>query len=269
MLLKGLWIGATMTVPGVSGGTMAVIAGIYERLIHALNHLTKNPTKHIPFLLLFVVGAGTGFIVFARGITYLLQNPRTDTITRFFFCGIVAGGIGLLVKKAEVKKIKITNIIAIISGVVVVILLSAIPAQGILAGKGIAAILIQIVVGFLIAIALILPGISVTHMLYLFGLYEPVLSHVYQREFLALLPLAAGVLIGIFLVSKVLERLFEKYTTNVYLIILGFVAASVWSLLPRELNQFPWIGILAFGIGFGISYGVTKWGEGRENVLDQ
>lgn len=99
-ILKGMWIGATMTVPGVSGGTMAVVIGIYEDLIAAVNGLFKNPLKHIGFLLKFVAGAFIGFIFFAKWITFLLSSNNFGEIIRFLFMGIVIGGIPLLVNKS-------------------------------------------------------------------------------------------------------------------------------------------------------------------------
>ena len=77
VIAKGLWVGSTMTVPGVSGGTMAVVAGIYEDLLHSVNQLRREPLRQIPFLLQFVLGAGTGFLLLAGIITRLLQNEMT------------------------------------------------------------------------------------------------------------------------------------------------------------------------------------------------
>ena len=87
---KGLWIGATMTVPGVSGGTMAILAGIYEKLIHSVCMLRKSPKEQLPFLIEFVLGAVTGIVLFARFITMLLQNELLGVPMQFFFCGVVA-----------------------------------------------------------------------------------------------------------------------------------------------------------------------------------
>lgn len=72
---KALWIGATMTIPGVSGGTMAVVMGIYEDLIRAVNGLRNEPKKYIGFLLQFVLAAGAGFLLLARLVTWLLEQP--------------------------------------------------------------------------------------------------------------------------------------------------------------------------------------------------
>lgn len=250
IILKGAWIGATMTVPGVSGGTMAVVTGIYEALIHAVNGLRNEPKKYIPFLLRFVLGAGIGFLLFARCITFLLENAQTGEATRFFFCGIVAGGIPLLVKKSKLKGIKVRHILCLVCGAAIVLALSFLPQGMFTSGSGVTWFLLQLAGGVLVAAALILPGISVTHMLYILGLYELVLEDVYALRFLPLLPLAVGVLIGTFLSADLLERLMERYTTEVYLVIIGFVAGSLVSLMPEGGIYHPFFGILAFAAGF-------------------
>lgn len=257
-ILKGAWIGATMTVPGVSGGTMAVVTGIYEALIHAVNGLRKEPKKQIPFLMRFVLGAGTGFLLFARCITFLLENEQTGEATRFLFCGIVAGGIPLLVKKSELKKVRPGHIVWLVCGAVMVLALSFLPQGMFTAGKGVNWVLLQLAGGFLVAVALILPGISVTHMLYILGLYEIVLEHIYAFQFFKLIPLAAGTLVGTFLSAELLERLLKRFTTEVYLVIIGFVAGSFVSLMPEDAICHPFFGILAFAAGFASMYLLSR-----------
>ena len=244
-----MWIGATMTVPGVSGGTMAVIVGIYEQLLDAVNGLGKNPKKCIPFLLRFVGGAGIGFLVFARGITFLLSHPTMGGVVRLFFCGIVAGGIPLLVEKSGVKKISFIHILWLILGIILVLLLSQIP-QGMMGeGDGIITVLKMFAGGFLIAIALILPGISATHMLYILGLYETVLTMVYELQIVKLLPLLAGGICGVFLTAGLLDKLMKRYTVQVYLVIIGFVAGSMTTLFPQGVIAYPVFGIIVAAVG--------------------
>lgn len=262
IILKGLWIGSTMTVPGVSGGTMAVVTGIYEDLIHAVNGLWKNPKKCLPFLLLFVAGAGAGFFVFAGFITYLLEHPAAGETTRFAFCGIVLGGIPLLVRKSGVTRLRWKDVACLAAGGVTVTLLSYIP-HGLLAeGSGFLYVFLQLAGGVLVAVALILPGISVTHMLYILGLYEAVLHKVYELQWLSLLPLAAGVIGGTFLTTGVLERLMERHPRVVYQVIIGFVAGSVVMLVPPGRIAHPLWGIAAVFAGFVSMYWLSRYSTG-------
>lgn len=258
VILKGLWIGSTMTVPGVSGGTMAVIIGIYEELIHAINGFRKEPLKYLPFLIKFVLGAGIGFLFFARCVTLLLQGSVSGELTRFFFCGVVLGGIPLLVSKAQLKKIKFTNILSILFGAMIVWILSLIPEGVFCTGAGKMQIVVQFIGGILIAVALILPGISVTHILYILGMYEYVIAHIYSLQFLKILPIGVGVIVGTFVTTDILETIMKRYTTTVYMVIIGFVAASMTTLFPEgEINHLL-LGSVLFLVGFFVMYAVSR-----------
>lgn len=246
-----------MTVPGVSGGTMAVIVGIYEQLLDAVNGLRKCPGKNISFLLKFICGAGIGFLLFAKGITYLLSDSEMGGAVRLLFCGIVAGGIPLLVEKSGTKRVSICHVFWLFCGIAIVFLLSMIPHGIVESGNGVEIFFQLFAAGFLVAVALILPGISATHMLYILGLYETVLAYVYELKFLNLLPLAAGGICGIFLTAGLLDKLMKKYAEQVYLVIIGFVAASLTTLFPQGELAHPLIGILMAIAGFFCMYWVS------------
>lgn len=239
-----------MTVPGVSGGTMAVIAGVYEELIHAVNGLRKCPRRYLPFLVWFVCGAGTGFLLIARGITFLLDNEITGQAVCFFFGGAVIGGIPLLVEKSQTGKITLRHVLCLGAGALMVIVLSYMPKDVFTVGSGIGYIMLQAAGGFLVAVALVLPGISATHMLYILGLYNTVIGYIYSFKILELLPLAAGVLIGTFLTSDVLEKLIERRTGETYMVIIGFVSGSVVTLIPQPPIGHPLLAAVAFVMGF-------------------
>lgn len=257
-MLKGLWVGSTMTVPGVSGGTMAVVIGIYEELIEAVNGFLKHPGKYALFLLQFVLAGAAGFLFFARFITYLLQNGESAEVVRFFFCGVVLGGVPLLVEKSQVKKLRFREILAISCGALVVLLLARLP-QGLFAGgNGFPGILLQAAGGLLIAVALILPGISATHMLYILGIYEQVLEQVYQLKILELLPFAVGGILGTILTAGAMAKLLETKTGLVYLAILGFVMGSLETLIPTGKLQHPFAGIAALVAGFAFLYLLSR-----------
>lgn len=261
-VLKGLWVGSTMTVPGVSGGTMAVVVGIYEDLICAINGLKTNLKSNIIFLLQFALGAGVGFLVIARIITGLLENESTSGLTKLFFCGIVVGGIPLLVRKSGVDKIKWRHIACLGMGAFAVLAMTMLPTGLFVAGKGLTFWLLQFVAGVIIAIALILPGISVTHILYILGLYEVVLQKVYEMQFLSLLPLAAGGIVGIFFTADLLEKGMKRYPEEVYMAIIGFVAGSLVQLIPRGQMEVSIMGIGIVIAGFVGMYILTKKAQG-------
>ena len=236
--IKGLVIGATMTVPGVSGGSMAMVLGIYDRLLKHVSEITKYPKESLTFLLWFAAGAGSGAFLFSRGISWLLTT-RAEGILCFFFLGAVAGGIPMILKSASVSRIRGREMICILTGILTALLIALIP-QGIFAPgteNTLMNLLFRLAGGFIIAVALVLPGISASQMLYMLGIYESTLKAISSLDIFALLPLAVGGIMGTYLTARILEQLIKKHREATFLMILGFMLASLPELLPGHLAQ--------------------------------
>ena len=231
VILKALWIGSTMTIPGISGGTMAVIVGIYEELIESINGLLKNPKKYLPFLLRFVLFSSIGFILFAKLVTTLLENPSYGYIIKIIFVLIILAGIPFLYKKSGVTTLTPLHFLCVVSGIIGVLAISFIPPDTFITDGDLLNLLFQLIGGVIIAIALVLPGISVSHMLYILGIYESVMHSVYSFHWFNLVPLVLGVVVGIFATTNIIEKLLKKYPDKVYMTIIGFVAASLITLI--------------------------------------
>ena len=256
--LKGLVVGGTMIVPGVSGGTMAMILGIYDKLIFAISSFRKNPLQNIKFLLKFVTGAGIGMLLFAAPLSWLLEHYKFPVI--YFFMGAVFGGIPLIEKESGVGKLTGRAVIYMLIGAAIVIAISTIP-QGIFSING--NFITMLLIGAVAAVALILPGISISHLFLILGMYEQILNAIKNLQFTMLLPLAAGVGVGIILFSKLLENLMKKHPQSTYLVILGFILGSVAGVFPgfptgtkRAIQTL--ICISLFFLGFFTIYTVQK-----------
>ncbi len=232
-LLKGMWIGGTMTVPGVSGGSMAMITGIYDRLITSVSSFFRRPKECTIFLLQFLAGAAVGMVLFARLISTLFTTAA-DIPVRFFFLGAVAGGVPMIYKESGLKRLDYKVVLYPVIGILLVAGLSLLPAGlfGPQDGGGIAGALMQIVGGVIIAIGLVLPGISVSQMLYMLGIYEGIMNNISCLNVVPLIPLGIGVVGGIFLTTRVLENLMKRHPQSTYLIILGFMFGSLPELFP-------------------------------------
>lgn len=259
-ILKGIWVGGTMTVPGVSGGSMAMIMGIYDKLITSVSSFFRKPRESILFLMEFLAGAAVGMLLFAKLISYLFTTSA-DIPVRFFFLGAVAGGVPLIYRKASIRELNLKAILYPISGILLVELLAMIP-EGFFApeeGAGLLGIVLQFVGGIIIAIGLVLPGISVSQMLYMLGIYEEIMKNISQLNVLPLIPLGIGVMGGIFGTTRLLENLLNKYPQPTYLIILGFMFGSLPQLLPViPTGQNLFLGIVSAIAGFLLLYGMSE-----------
>lgn len=256
VLARAMAVGGTMTVPGASGGTMAMILGIYEELIESMGSLPELLAECIRcgndgcarrrlwdclrFLALFSLGALAGMALLAKGVLSLLE--RYPMAVSYFFLGAVAGGIPLICRQAQVKKITWQALLWPLAGLLMVYGLAALPEGLFTAGlpgaasspgvPSFRALLFQFLGGCILAVALILPGISVSQMLLMLGLYEPVMEAVSSLRFASLLPLGLGAVLCTLLVTRLLGSAMQRRPQPTYLLILGFVLGSLGELYP-------------------------------------
>lgn len=229
-VLKGVCVGGSMTVPGVSGGSMAMILGIYDRLIASISSLSKDFRGNLSFLLRFLLGSALGMALFANPLLALIERCPRPML--FFFIGAVAGGVPMILKKAQVRSLSAQTVLCPLAGAACVLALSLLPEGLFQAQAGLAGLLLEVAAGVVAAVALVLPGISVSYMLLMMGLYDRVLQNIAAFNVPALLPLAAGLLLGILATTRTLERAMNRFPRPTYLLILGFVLGSVAEVFP-------------------------------------
>ena len=204
--LKGLIVGGTMLVPGVSGGSMAIVLGIYDKLIHAVSALTRLDKASFIFLCAFSAGGGLGIIAFAKPLLHFMETYPIPT--SYFFLGAVAGSVPITFRQGNISSLSAKAVLYILLGVVIVALFAAAPIDGLHAQTdgGLFFLILWIVTGFVASIALILPGISVSYLLYLLGVYDQILLAISSLSFSLLIPLGGGVIAGIVATTKLLEK---------------------------------------------------------------
>ncbi len=251
--LKGILVGGTMLVPGVSGGSMAMILGVYDKLVSSVSSFTKDKRKNALFLALFSLGGILGMLLLARPILWLIEQYTLPMM--YFFLGAVAGGVPLILHQAEVKKISWKSLIYVAAGLLVVCLFAVLPTGDFQSSMeaGPVSFFLLMLSGFIAAVALVLPGISVSYLLLLMGLYDETMRAISELYLPFLIPLGIGLLLGIVLTTKLLEHAMAKYPQPTYLIILGFVLGSLAEVFPGipALPQLP-LCILMLAAGFTI-----------------
>ena len=233
-------IGSTMLIPGVSGGSMAIILGIYDRLVAAVSSFTQNVKENIAFLVTFAVSAGIGMFLLAKPILVLWEMyPKA---MGFFFMGAVAGGIPAIYKEAGIEKIKWRYVAYVLIGFGIAAAMS-LPGINVMMTEtdGQHSALYLFVAGIIAAVALVLPGISISFLLLFLGLYNELMQAVSEMNLSFLIPMGIGILLGVILVTRALETAMKKYPKITYLTILGFVIGSLIEVFPGMPMGYEWI----------------------------
>ncbi len=262
VILCGFITGSVMAVPGISGGSAAMVIGVYDDLLRAVSRCFSEPRRNIPLLLRFALGGILGLFLMAGAISRLLTTPA-EVPVRFLFLGAVAGGIPAIFRKAGVCRMNASGLALILSGAAAVLLLASLPEGLFTPGeRGFADMALQFTGGVLLAAALVLPGISASHFLYMLGIYDAVMEKLSTLDLIPLLPLAAGTVLGIFLTARLIETLFQRHQAGTFLVILVFMLASLRELIPRGAE--PWqilTGIPCILVGFVPVYFIQSDGK--------
>lgn len=252
--LKGIIIGIATLVPGVSGGTMAIILNVYDDLIHAISSFFKDWKKNT--LLLLVIGAGAVLSMFAlAGVLESLLGGKYRVPLIYFFIGVVISGIPVILNKVtESGKPEWIDYLFALLGLGIAIALGFQPAGWLNLASETGTLLSFVylfVVGIFVAIALILPGISTSLFLYGVGLYDPLLAAFKARNFGFLLPVILGVAAGTIGTTKILENFMQKKPRPTYMMVLGFVLGSL-SQVMDSVNTDLKFYFLALAAGYFI-----------------
>lgn len=229
--IRGLIIGVSMLIPGVSGGTTALMCGIYYKLIAAVDCFFHNPKENLKFLLTVVIGGAVGVLAFSKIILITYNAYKIPML--YLFIGAVIGSIPLLIKSSGIKKLNLKTILYPLLGIIVVLMIELIPKDlFIIDTDGFLKYFILFLVGIVLATALILPGISFTYMLLVLGLYEQTLIAIESFNVHFLIAMGIGIILGIFLTAKIIRIILRKYPKQTYLVIVGFVIASIKDVFP-------------------------------------
>lgn len=260
-ILKGMVIGISNVIPGVSGGTMAVVLGIYDKLLSAINTFFKNWKKSIFFLGEVAIGAALGIILFSKLITTLLTNYAEPT--NFFFIGLILGSFPLLYKRATKDKVKPINYIWFIATLVLMIGMSFFSQKDttavIMTTLSVKSFISLFAAGFIAAATMILPGVSGSLVLLILGLYTTFTTAISTFNIPLLIPIGLGVLIGIATMTKVIEALLNKFPQPTYFAICGLILGSIFSVYPGfTLGTTGIISIATFVVGFILTYLLGK-----------
>ena len=213
-MIKGLVVGVANIIPGVSGGTMAVVMGIYDKLIGAVSGLRKDFKNSAAYLFPIGVGAVIGIVLFSRLIEFLLAGWAMPT--NIFFLGLILGSIPMIWRRAVKDSFKKSSILpfALCLGIMLAMtFMQGISDSGstlittLSAGSAVRLILS----GALAAACMIMPGISGSMVMVLLGVYTSILTAISSFNIPLLIPVGIGVIIGLLGGAKVIDCCMKKY----------------------------------------------------------
>ncbi len=279
-VLKGMAMGAADVVPGVSGGTVAFITGIYEKLIDSLSQidlslitgLRRNGLVHTwkringGFLSGLFLGIGISIVSLARLITWLIEHHPIALWS--FFSGLISASVWYIWRQIENRNIPVYA--AFVTGAVAAYLITNIYTSVHLRPSG-----VYLFFSGAIAIsAMILPGISGSFILVILGTYQFILNAIHQRDLISILWFGAGAITGLLTFVKFLKFLFSRFRNTTLGLLSGFVLGALNKIWPwKDLlqahprNIMPWAyegnpqtatALILFLAGFSVVYLIEK-----------
>jgi putative membrane protein len=253
-ILNGFFIGVSCAVPGVSGGTIAFLTGIYEQFIDALSNISdiKSDKFKKRLLLLTEVGVGIVLGIFAGFKVFAVFFEAQEEILRFFFLGLILFSIpGILNKK--LKKVESKDIVFGLLGLVIIWIvglqnksLNMLPDL-----SNIFYIIKLFLVSFISAGTIILPGLSASFLLLILGEYGNIAKFIAETNFFGIFIAIFGALTGIVFLSKVMDSFFKRYREETISAVVGIIIGSTMRIMPSPITM----GNLFFDILFFVAGG--------------
>jgi putative membrane protein len=283
--LKGIAMGAADVVPGVSGGTIAYLTGIYQRLLDAIHAAGGSMWVALQrdgiaaawkavdgwFLLALLGGIGTSVVSLSKLVLWGLESH--PLIVWSFFLGLILASLRMLARDLK------GSWVALIVGAVLGFILSSMPA-----GRAELSPVFTFFAGFLAICAMILPGISGSFILVLLGAYEPVLESIHERDLTTITIFGTGAILGLLTFGRLLRWLFQRYERVTVALMTGFIAGSLTKVWPFRGTRggwelpispsawqletgldIPWLGIVtAVALGAALVLGLDAWAQSRQ-----
>lgn len=255
--LEGIVVGFGAILPGVSGGTLCVIFGMYRPIIDTLAHVRSGIRKYGLMLLTFFVGVFVGFVVLSGFAAWMLE--RDTALVTCVFIGFIFGTFPELWQDAGKQGRTGRGISAMVLGFVVMAALLGVlrTTASITVQPGMAGFLLC---GVLWGLSFIVPGLSSSSLLLFFELYQPMLAGIAGFDLAVLVPLGIGMAVCVLLLSRIIERTYQKHFSIVSHGILGIVAATALMILPKwdGTVQMLITNLLAIVSGCALSYGFSR-----------
>lgn len=272
-LIKGVFVGIANVIPGVSGGTMAVSFGIYDKLLNAISSLLKSFKKSFLTLLPIILGMVIGIVGFTYIIPWLLAN--FPFATSCAFTGLIIGGIPAILRslkdgwQSEEKKSLLVNILVfliLLAVAMAMVFLNGDSESGIALTASAGMIVKIFFMGIIASATMVIPGVSGSLVLMILGYYFGVINSVKQfvealrtlnlqgmlNQLFILIPFAIGCVLGIFFISKLISYLLNHFASATFSGIFALVASSPISIFYKVNQEYSMNGTSVVSIIVGV-----------------
>lgn len=259
-VVQGALIGGGAILPGISGGVLSVVFGIYRPMMEFLSHPIKALKKNLWLFVPIIVGVAIGFVGFAKLIDLLFTQDSPYPIS--LFVGLILGTVPMLWRTAGEKgRGKPEYLTLFISFTLLLVVLAAL-SSGTKMNVGLTPVW-SFISGIVWGFSLVVPGLSSSSILLFFGLYEQIMAAAGNLDMSVIIPLIAGIGVVAVLFARMIDMLFEKHHGIASHAILGLVLASTIMIIPRTY-QSVWQALLCLAVaaaGFVVALYMDKWGE--------
>lgn len=236
-IMEGILVGFGAILPGISGGTLLIAFGMYKPIIDLLSNPIKNIKKYAFMLIFFAIGGIIGFVGLSGLAAYLME--KNTTILTCVFAGFIFGTIPELLEEAvEVENRSTKSYLSMLIGFIVMIGILLLLKQNI-------NVILEpnflsfLFCGILWGLSFIVPGLSSSSLLLFFGLYQPMLDGISKLQFGVILPIGIAALGCVLLLSKGVNKLFDKFHNVASHVIVGIVIATTIMILPSFNTTLP------------------------------
>lgn len=246
-ILKGACIGISNVIPGFSGGTMAVMLRIYDRIVCGIADVLHHPIKVLKDLIWIIIGMVLGLVLAILAISFLLDKFPFPTI--IFFVGLIIGSIpGIFMDTRKINDNKL-NLLWSIPAIVLLVAIVFINGGNKTTEIGFVPLMLIFLVGVVASATMVVPGISGSLTLIAVGYYEVILDDIKEilknvlhlgsvsDEIIFIIFFALGCIIGIILISKLIKWLLERFRPQVYFFILGLLTASIFVIIYSTIKN--------------------------------
>lgn len=234
-LYRGFIIGTIDLIPGVSGGTIAVMLGIYDRLLAAIGGVfTRQWRQHVNFLLPLGIGIAAALLGLSRTIAWLLTDYYVPT--QFFFIGLIIGIVPLLARQVDVRRrFRAPHVATLLLAAALVAAIAFIdpnrPADAVIALTPWTAVSL-FAAGWLASVAMLLPGISGSFVLLMLGVYPTAIYALATLDIPLIVVIGLGVAVGFVVSSNVIRHLLTHHRDLTYAAIIGLIVGSLFVVYP-------------------------------------